>query len=342
MSSQYKHLGQAERDRIKALLDDGYGVRKIGRTVGIPHSTVSRELRRNGYGNDGRTLASNQRTYDSTTAQHKAYARRKYAKYQGKKIEEHKALRDYVITGLRNDWNPDEISGSMKETGQPFYASKTAIYEWLYSAYGQPYCQYLPSKQYKPKKRTKHKTKRVMIPNRVGIDKRPAIVNARERPGDWEGDTVVSGKRTRAKEALAVTQERQTKYLDAMLIPNLKPKSFTVATNSMLTGKLTLTLSLDNGIENKEHADITAATGVDVYFCEPYSSYQKGGVENANKMLRKYLPKGCDLSAYTQAQVDDFVARINRKPRRCLGYKSALQCALEKGVITDQSGALRG
>jgi IS30 family transposase len=101
----------------------------------------------------------------------------------------------------------------------------------------------------------------------------------------------------------------------------------------MLANKRALTLSLDNGIENKQHKGITAATGAVVYFCDPYSSYQKGSVEHANKMLRRYLPKGCDLSQFTQAQVDDFVIRINRKPRRCLGYKSALQCAEEKGII---------
>ena len=104
----------------------------------------------------------------------------------------------------------------------------------------------------------------------------------------------------------------------------------------MLAGKLSLTLSLDNGIENKQHKGITDTTGIRVFFCDPYSSYQKGGVEHANKMLRRYLPKGCDLSNYTQAQVDDFVATINRKPRRCLGYKSALQLAKEKGILLVQ------
>lgn len=143
----------------------------------------------------------------------------------------------------------------------------------------------------------------------------------------------MSGKKTHAKTALAVVQERTTRYIGATLIPNLKPETFTKATNSMLTDKQALTLSLDNGIENKRHKDITDATGVQVFFCDPYSSYQKGGVEHANKMLRRYLPKSCDLGNYTQEQIDQFVTTINRKPRRCLGYKSALQCAEEKGIL---------
>lgn len=103
----------------------------------------------------------------------------------------------------------------------------------------------------------------------------------------------------------------------------------------MLAGKLTLTLGLDNGIENKAHQDITKTTGADVFFCDPYASHQKGGIENANKMLRRYVPKGCDVNMFTQEQIDQFVLTINSKPRRYLGYKSAIQLANEKGVYLD-------
>lgn len=168
-----------------------------------------------------------------------------------------------------------------------------------------------------------------MIPNRVGIEDRPAIVVSRERPGDWEADTIVSGKRIGAKTAL----ERQTRLLAIRLIPNLKPVTFTNATITMLNGKLIHTLSLDNGIENKQHKDITTATGAAIYFCDPYSSYQKGAVENGNKMVRRYVPKSSNIGIYTQRQIDEFVNKINKKPRRCLGYKSALQLATEKGII---------
>lgn len=182
-----------------------------------------------------------------------------------------------------------------------------------------------------------------MIPERIGIEQRPAIVATRARPGDWEGDTVVSGKRTRSPVVLAVLQERSTRLLVAQLLPNLRPAAFTAATLAMLEGKQTHTLTLDNGIENKHWQHIPAATGAGVYFCAPYSSWQKGSIEHANKLLRRYLPKGCDLSAYSQAQIDDFVLKINKKPRRCLGYKSALELSVEKGVATaEASGALRG
>jgi IS30 family transposase len=93
--------------------------------------------------------------YVAKVAKHKAYVRRKYAKYQGKKIQENKPLREFIITKLEAHWNPDEIAGYMKlhKSELGFYASKTAIYEWLYRAYGQQYCQHLASSRYHPKKR---------------------------------------------------------------------------------------------------------------------------------------------------------------------------------------------
>ena len=176
-----------------------------------------------------------------------------------------------------------------------------------------------------------------MIPGRVSITERPVEANDRKQPGHWEGDTIVSGKRAGSKTALVVVQERSSRLLRARLIPNLKPENFSTAAIGLLGGKQVSTLTLDNGIENKHHTDITAATGATVYFCDPYSSYQKGGVENGNKMLRRYIPKGCDLGTYTQQQIDVFIDKINNKPRRCLGYKTSVQCAHEKGLYLDQA-----
>lgn len=320
---RYKGLSSSERSEISILLGRGCSLREIAKALGRSPNTISYEVKTN----------SVHGIYDPLKAKQKSRASRRSRRFQRQKIEQDTALRDYVIAGLKAGWNPDEISGCMKREGQPFYVGKTIIYDWLYSARGQPYCQYLPSKRYQPKHRKENRTDRVMIPDRVSITERPVVVGERSRIGDWEGDTVVSGKRTHGKTALAVVQERQTRLIGATLIPNLKPESFTMAVNGILTDKQALTLSLDNGIENRQHAAITAATNADIFFCDPYSSWQKGGVEHANKMLRRYLPKGCDLGKFTQEQVDDFVTLLNSKPRRCLGYKSALQLAEEKGLI---------
>lgn len=340
MKQTYSHLTLTDRDRIKALRDDGFGIRKIARTLGISHSTVSRELRRNVRG--PLTQHGKPGDYEPLVAQHKAYLRRHCAGYQGKKLETNTALRAYVVTRLRDGWNPDEISGRLKRTPQLPYVSKTTIYEWLYSAYGQPYCQYLAYARYKPKRRSHRYKPGLTIPDRMSIRQRPKGATNRSRYGHWEADTVVSGKYTRSTASLAVVQERKTRYVAAQLIPNLAGETFSSAVNGLLAGKSVASLTLDNGVENREHGRITAQTGAAVYFCDPYSSWQKGGVEHANRLLRGYLPKGCNLGVYNQRYVEWAVRRINNKPRRCLGYKTARELALEKGVITESSGALGG
>lgn len=327
---KYSGLSDAERSEIEILRKRKCSNREIAQALNRSPNTISREVKVNSVNGE----------YVALKAKQKSRASRRSRRYQWRKIEHEPALRAFIVEHLAppHHWSPDSIAGYLKsqQTELPT-VGKDQIYAWLYSAYGQPYCQHLLSKRYRPKHRKENKTERVMIPNRVSLAERPGVANKRERPGDWEGDTVVSGKKTRSKAALAVTQERLTRLFGVTLIPNLKPESFTIATNGMLANKLTLTLGLDNGIENKGHEDITAATGVAVYFCDPYSSYQKGGIENANKMLRRYVPKGCDVSTYTQERIDQFVLTINSKPRRCLGYKSAIQYAYEKGIYLDSS-----
>lgn len=318
-------LSDAERSEIAILLKRGCSLREIAQALGRSPNTVSYELKQKSVAGE----------YDPLKAKQKSRVSRRSRRYQWRKIEQNPELRAFVIEKLEtHDWSPDAIAGYLKHEQSVLpTVGKDQIYAWLYSAVGQPYCQHLLSQRYQPKRQKESKTERVMIPDRVSVGLRPLGATNRTRYGHWEGDTMVSGKRTGGKTALAVAHERKTRLIAARLIPDLRPVSFASATVALLLGKKALSLTLDNGIENKQHQDITAATGVRAFFCDPYSSYQKGGVENSNKMLRRYIPKGCDLGQFTQAQIDDFVAKINNKPRRCLGYKSALQLAVEKGVV---------
>jgi IS30 family transposase len=324
----YKHLIQKDRDRIQNMLDDDVCEAEIARIIGRDKATIGREVKRN-CRKRGAIPVINKRHYQSTSAEHKAYVRRKYAKYQGKKIQENDELRKYIIQGLKKHWNPDEISGAMKEQELSFHASKTAIYEWLYSAWGQRYCKYLYAKRSHPKPR-KPKAERVMIPDRVSINERPAEATDRAVYGHHEGDTMVSGKKTGSKAALAVDVERKARFISARTLKNMQPKTFNDAMLS-IQSKLTNIVSrtYDNGIENKDHA----ALGIDSYFCDPYSSWQKGGIENGNKMIRRYYPKGMDLGTITERQLQRTIAVINNKPRKILGYKSALQVMQEGGLL---------
>ncbi len=180
-----------------------------------------------------------------------------------------------------------------------------------------------------------------MIPDRIGIEQRPAAVSLRSESGHYEFDSVVSSRLSNSTHALAVLQERSTRLVRAKLVPNLKPKSYAEAIVELTRNLKISSLTTDNGIENKQHEKITKATGAPVFFTDPYSSWQKGGVENANKMLRRYFPKGTDFSTVTQTDVDEALTRINNKPRKILGYESSLEVAKRKGVLV-AGGALRG
>lgn len=322
-----RHLQQADRDRIDAMFNNGIKQKEIAKILEVDKSTISREIQENRrkIRKPGGTINGR---YEATVAQHKAYMKRKYAKYQGKKINENKDLREYIKKGLGKYWSPDEISGRMKEDKEPFYASKTAIYEWLYTSYSQNLCSFLYSKRYVAKKR-KPKTKKTLIPNRKGLKLRPAGASNRTRFGHYEGDTVVSGKKTGSRTALAVLYERKAKLANFRKIDNLKPRVFNQAIRKMTNDKKVKSLTMDNGIENTKHEELNLST----FFCDPYSSWQKGGVENVIKMSRRFFIKGSDLSQYSDEYIMWVENILNNKPRKSLGYKTALEVMTKNNLF---------
>jgi IS30 family transposase len=216
----------------------------------------------------------------------------------------------------------------MKEEKKSFYVSKTTIYEWLRSNRGQKYCKYLYSKRYYKKKQVK-KTERVMIPNRVSIDMRSLGINNRSRYGHWEKDAVCSPKGIKA--SLAVMQERKSRYIDVRKTSGFKSEEHNQKILEMRGNKKVLSITYDNGIENRKYEELNIPS----YFCDPYSSWQKGSVENANKMIRRYIPKGTNISKVSNEYIKKIVEIINKKPRKILGYRSALDVARANGVLLD-------
>ena len=321
-------ITDTERSEIDILHAKGYSARSIAAALGRSPNTIATELKRNSY-KDGR--------YVAIRAKQKAYARRKYARYQGKKIQEDDELRSFIIMKLTEHWNPDEIAGYLKSNPEMgIYASKTTIYEWLRSAWGQRYCGLLYCKRYNRRPRKKNKTSREMIPNRISVTERAVAALNRTEIGHHEYDSVVSGKRSGSTVALAVLYERSSRLVRAKLVPNLKPEPYAGTIVELAEGLQTRTMTTDNGIENKQHGLIAQKTGAPVFFTDPYSSWQKGGVENANRMLRRYFPKGTDFATVSQTDVVYALTLINNKPRKILGYKSSLQVAKEKGLILEE------
>lgn len=313
-----KKLKKAERDEIFILLGKDYSIRSIGKALGRSPNTISYEIKNN----------STNGKYDPAKAEKKARVSLRDRRFQWKKINEDKSLKKYIVDGLKKHWNPDEISGRMMEEKQLFYASKTAIYEWLRTARGNKYCKHLYSQRYYKKKRVK-KTERVMIPDRVSIHKRSLGVLNRSRYGHWEKDAICSSKGS--NESIAAMQDRKSRLVDAKKVSGFSPEKHNVAIMEMKKDKKILSLTYDNGIENKYHKEL----GIPSYFCDPYSPWQKGGVENANRMIRRYIPKGTDLAKISQKYLDEIVLEINNKPRKILGYRSSLEVARENGVLLE-------
>lgn len=309
------HIKKVERLEIGILLKKGYSIRAIAGTLKRSPSTISDEIKKNSVDNE----------YNPHKANHKAYVRRKYSKYQGMKINQNDELKKYIIEGLKNHLNPDEVSGRMRLESKPYYVSKNSIYRWLYSVYGQRYCYHLSSMRFRPRKR-KPKAKRTLIPNRIGIEARSDNVDYEYN--HYEADTIVSRK---SKKSLIVLYERKTKYVKIKKINNLKPNSFNNSLLEIKNGiKKIKSLTLDNGIENRYWERLGIKN---VYFCDPYSSWQKGGVENINGMIRKYIIKGSDISNYSNNFIQMVENILNNKPRKSLGYKTPYEVMVENNLL---------
>lgn len=323
----YHHLSQTEQDRIQALLDSGHKQEEIAQVLERDPGTISREIARNRkkLRAKGGTRAG---PYLAGLAQIKSRSRRRYAKFQWKKINQNDCLKKYIVEGLERYWSPDETSGRMKRENQPFYASKTAIYAWLYSSRAQQYCAYLYSRRYRPRKRHGKKTKRIMIPNRISVHLRPET--AVWQMGHCEADTIVSGKKAGSRAALTVLFERQSKYLDFEKIPNLKPEINSRVQKEMIDRLMIVrTMTMDNGRENRDYETLEIPT----FFCDPYCSWQKAGIENANKLIRWFVPKGTDINNYSKQYLEWAKQTLNNKPRKSLNYRTPLEAMIENNLL---------
>ena len=314
MRKAFRYLSSAERSEIEILKGKGYGVRAIAKILGRSPNTISYELRRVPSG------------YKASHA--KIYARRKlmYRRLQWSKIESVPELKAYVIDSLKKYWNPDEISGRMKKEKKSWYVSKSAIYEWLETARGERYKQYLYA--YRPGHRHKKREEfRGPISHMTSISLRSSGIERRSRYGHWESDCMISKRGT--KGGLSTHSERKSRLLVAKKIPNMtslqKQKTLTSLTQEFFVKSITF----DRGVENAKHHEL----GIPTYFCNAYHSWEKGGVENANKMIRTFFPKKTDFSLIPQEEIDRIVSIINNKPRKILDYMTAAEVAARAGVI---------
>lgn len=308
------HFTLTQRKTLEKLHKD-ISYEKIGQVINKTKSSVSDEIKRNSVNGE----------YDAEVAHVKAI-QRKEQKTKRKKLEISIGLKKYVIEKLRKDFSPEQISGKLrtKANGKNVISHET-IYQFIYSSEG---------KRLKLWKRLRHKKKpqrvhwggrkkRIIIPERVSIRERPDYINLREEFGHYEGDLMIF----LTGEALAVFTERLTRKTFAVLNTNKSAAEMELALHELISsaGQINInSITFDNGGENVCHAKVRAdyCKQFDTYFCDPYCSWQKGLVENTNKLLRQYLPRDIDPEKLTQDYVDEVVAKLNSRPRKCLGYST--------------------
>lgn len=301
-------ITKVERLEIAILLQKGYSKRAIAQVLGRSPNTISYEVKKNSVCG----------IYDPQKADTKAHVRKKGRRFQYSKIEKYPVLKKLIVEKLEEHWNPREITGWLKRHHPEYAVSTATIYTWLRTSRGDRYCNLLYSQRHRIKHHTR-KTGRILIPDRVGIEERPEGVTNRTVYGHYESDTIVSCRGGTG--AILVLQERQGRRVYLFKLENLKPAPCATYLKEASISLGVHSITFDNGIENTHHESI----GVPTYFCDPYSSWQKGGVENVNKMIRRYIPKGTDLATVSQESLDLIADRINKKPRQILGFVSAYE-----------------
>ena len=225
-------------------------------------------------------------------------------------------LKEYVVQGLKNEWSPDVIAGKLKMSNLEQTISHESIYQYIYHKEGrhEGWYTYLRRGKSKRQKRHTRKTGKLCIPERISIHERPRYVDERKRYGDWESDSVIFSKQ---KIILSVQSERKAQNKTAEETVNAL-----IRTAESLPKELFLTVTFDNGTEGAGHMKIKNEYGVDTYFCDPFASWQKGGVKNANKLIRHYLPRSTNLAALSDRDIYEIQEKLNNRPRKCLGYLS--------------------
>ena len=317
---EYKQLTMDDRIEIYRLKQEGKSKRAIAKALGVHPSTIGRELKRNwncGY---------HPRDAHRKTRGRRCGARRKYTKMTPEVIS-------YIEAKIREDLSPEQIAGRMLNDpeGPGITISHERIYQHIWTDKhkgGDLYTHLRIAKNKKYRRRSNKKGNRGKIPNRVSIDKRPAIVEKRSRMGDWEGDTVM-GKGN--KQALVTLVDRKTKKT---LIGKVERKTSNLVRDTVIDllsqpGIKVHTVTFDNGTEFTAHEQMAKALDAKIYFAHPYSSWERGLNENTNGLIRQYFPKGSAFQSITDEDVAFVMDRLNNRPRKILNYKTPNELALK-------------
>lgn len=311
-------LSVEDREEISRGLAAGLSIRSIAARLVRSPSTISREVNRNG----GR------RAYRAAGAETRAWSATR--RYKECLLKQNRRLRRRVVAKLQCDWSPRQISGWLRRrypTDESMQVSHETIYKTLFiqsrGALNKELRSHLRTGRRFRQARTKTLKGRgqTSIVDGISIRERPADVEDRALPGHWEGDLIAGDQRS----FIATVVERKTRFVVLVRVANKEARTVVKALSRQmqrLPSLLKKSLTWDRGLEMAGHKEFRLATDMDVYFCDPYSPWQRGSNENANGLLRQYFPKGQDVSGYTQAQLNAVAHKLNTRPRETLDFRT--------------------
>jgi len=312
MGDRYRQLTLEERCTIARLREAGQSIHQIAAGLDRSPSTISRELKRN----TGRKVG-----YRPGYAQEQAWARR----WSGSRLERDERLRITVLDRLRAGWSPEQVAGRLALEAGHTVISHESIYRFIYAQIRRTnegaWRLYLPRAKAKRGYRPKGGGSSLkLIRERRSIDQRPSAADDRQTPGHWEADCMLFAA---YGQSLIIAHERASRVTLLARPPNRKAPvtAGTLARLlSPLPSMLRTTITFDNGTEFAQHYQLRQQLGVDTFFCDTRSPWQKGGVENAIGRLRRFLPRATNLDQLTPRQLDTVASAYNHTPRKCLDY----------------------
>lgn len=325
MGTQYCHLSEANRLTIQSSIALGLSYRRIAASLGVSPSTISREVKRG----SGKPFG-----YQARIAQQVAIARRRHASRLRRKLgcDPRSPLWRLVLRDLQAGWSPQQIAGRLRlmQPKPPSLRALSVSHETIYCAiYAMPRGTLRTELVKLLRKSHRGRLPRARGQARTGplqditpIELRPPEVAARIVPGHWEGD-LIKGAGNRS--AVGTLVERTSRLVLLVKLDGLSAadilRGFTQRLKS-IPPSLRKTLTYDQGSEMSLHRTMARRLRMDIFFCDPRSPWQRGSNENANGLIREYLPKGLDLGSVTQQQLSSIEYALNHRPRRILGYRT--------------------
>lgn len=304
-----KQINFQERQLIELWLKNGQKIREISRQLNRSPSSVSDEINRNGDTN----------SYYAISAQ--VRSKNRISKSRSKNPLKKDWILDYIVAKLRYGWSPEQIAGRLKREHRQTIVCHETVYRYIYAHPEKQLVQYLVRNHKRRKRKPTNWLPRRGISNRISIHDRPEEINLKTTFGHWELDTVEG----RGHSGGIITGlERKTRYYDGLKVAVIDSETGIWSQKKLLTKhptKAILSATMDNGRENYNHQELNQL-GIKTYFCDPYSSWQKGSNENHNGILRRYIPKKTDFNTFTQMELTSIIQEINNRPRKCLNYET--------------------